>query len=257
MTLSLLLLPAVGGYWFLTHWNYTRYQAVRESGYRLLFRSAVVGLFLSFLSRIITLPLEGRCTLFSSLWESFLREPFPLEVLFQDPFSVEVLLSLVLAVVLPVFFNAFYDDQKGAERAAKEAGDHIELLIQESIDDQVPVEVTLRNRKIYIGLGLESGIGTNSESDVALIPIYSGYRDEKTLNLNIEIDYLSVIWEFLEYDKRRRSDDDADRWSSEEFRVVIPVTEVVSARLFDEELYDDFAEPEGQTEEDWDEDDWE
>ena len=134
---------------------------------------------------------------------------------------------------------------------------HIELLIQESIDDQVPVEVTLRNRKIYIGLGLESGIGTNSESDVALIPIYSGYRDEKTLNLNIEIDYLSVIWEFLEYDKDQSSDDDADRWISEEFRVVIPVTEVVSARLFDEELYDDFVELEDQTDEDLDEDDWE
>ena len=44
---------------------------------------------------------------------------------------------------------------------------------------------------------------------------------------------------------------------SEEFRVVIPVTEIVSARLFDEELYDEFAELEGQTEEDWEDDDWE
>ena len=86
-----------------------------------------------------------------------------LEDLFQEPFTVEVLLSLVLAVCLPGVLNAFYDDHKGAERAAVEAGDHIELLIQESIDDQVPVEVTLRNRKIYIGLGLEGGIGTRAE----------------------------------------------------------------------------------------------
>ena len=180
-----------------------------------------------------------------------------LEDLFQEPFTVEVLLSLVLAVCLPGVLNAFYDDHKGAERAAVEAGDHIELLIQESIDDQVPVEVTLRNRKIYIGLGLEDGIGTSSESDIALIPMYSGYRDEETLNLKIEIDYLSAIWEFLEYDEGGSSDEDIDRWSSEEFRVVIPVTEIVSARLFDEELYDEFAELEGQTEEDWEDDDWE
>ncbi len=180
-----------------------------------------------------------------------------LEDLFQEPFTVEVLLSLVLAVCLPGVLNAFYDDHKGAERAAVEAGDHIELLIQESIDDQVPVEVTLRNRKIYIGLGLEGGIGTSSESDIALIPMYSGYRDEETLNLKIEIDYLSAIWEFLEYDEGGSSDEDIDRWSSEEFRVVIPVTEIVSARLFDEELYDEFAELEGQTEEDWEDDDWE
>ena len=174
-----------------------------------------------------------------------------LEALFQEPFTVEVLLGLVLAVLLPFVFNAFYDDHKGAERAAVEAGDHIELLIQESIDDQVPVEVTLRNRKIYIGLGLEIGIGTSSESDIALIPMYSGYRDEGTLNLNIETDYLSAIWEFVEYDEGSSSDEDTDSWSSEEFRVVIPVTEVVSARLFDEELYDEFVEMEDEPEEDW------
>ena len=162
-----------------------------------------------------------------------------------------MLLGLVLAVLLPFVFNAFYDDHKGAERAAVEAGDHIELLIQESIDDQVPVEVTLRNRKIYIGLGLEIGIGTSSESDIALIPMYSGYRDEGTLNLNIETDYLSAIWEFVEYDEGSSSDEDTDSWSSEEFRVVIPVTEVVSARLFDEELYDEFVEMEDEPEEDW------
>ena len=36
MTLALLLLPAVGGYWFVTHWNLTRFQAVRDSGYHVL-----------------------------------------------------------------------------------------------------------------------------------------------------------------------------------------------------------------------------
>ena len=71
------------------------------------------------------------------------------------------------------------------------------------------------------------------------------------LNLNIEIDYLSVIWEFVEYDEGSSSDEDTDSWSSEEFRVVIPVTEVVSARLFDEELYDEFVEMEDEPEEDW------
>ena len=74
--------------------------------------------------------------------------------------------------------------------------------------------------------------------------MYSGCRDEETLSLTIEIDYLSVIWEFVEYDEGGSLNDDVDSWSSEEFRVVIPVTEVVSARLFDEELYDEFAEME-------------
>ena len=186
----------------------------------------------SFLSRVITLLLESRQAPFAGFWESHFQELFPLETLFQEPFTPEVLLTSILAFLLPVVLNLFYDDHSGAEKAAIEAGDHVELLIQESIDDQMPVEVTLRNRKIYIGLGLESGIGTSSDSDIALVPMYSGYRAEDTLNLNIETDYLPVIWELAEYD--------VEEWSLDEFRVVIPVTEVVSARLFDEELYDEF-----------------
>ena len=250
MTLSILLLPAVGGYWFLTHWNYTRYQAVRESGYRLLFRSAVAGIFLSFVSRIITLFLQERWPPISEFWDLHFRKIVAVEAIFQEPFTLEVILSLGLVVLLPSLLNVFYKDDRGAERAAREAGDHVELLIQESINDQLPVEVTLRNRKVYIGLGLESGIGTSSESDIALIPMYSGYRKEGTLNLNIEIDYLPVISDFVKCDEEQTLEATGERRSSEEFRIVIPVTEVVSARLFDEEVYDKFVENDNESEED-------
>ena len=44
MSLALLVLPAVGGYWFVTHFNFTRFQAVREPGYHILFRSVLFGI---------------------------------------------------------------------------------------------------------------------------------------------------------------------------------------------------------------------
>ena len=47
MGLGLFLVPTVGGYWFLTHCNYTRYRAFRDSGYHVLFSSAFVGALLS------------------------------------------------------------------------------------------------------------------------------------------------------------------------------------------------------------------
>ena len=250
MTLSILLLPAVGGYWLLTHWNYTRYQAVRESGYRLLFRSAVSGFFLFFISRIFVVILQERWRPFvSELWDFHFGEIVVVEEIFQEPFTLEVILSLGLAVLLPRFLNIFYKEGRGAERAAREAGDHVELLVQESINDQMPIEVTLRSRKVYIGLGLESGIGTSSGSDIALIPMYSGYRNEGTLDLSIDIDYLSVIWDFVKFDESQTSEVAGERRDSERFRVVIPVTEVVSARLFDEKVYDEFAENSNESEE--------
>ena len=46
MGLGLFLVPTIGGYWFLTHLNYTRYRAYRDSGYHVLFSSAFAGAWL-------------------------------------------------------------------------------------------------------------------------------------------------------------------------------------------------------------------
>ncbi len=230
MTLSLLLLPAVGGYWFLSHCNYTRFRVVRDSGYHVLFRSAVAGIVLYFIARAITLFLEARWLYLPGLWNSH----------FPAPFSLEVMLSLLLALFLPMLFNVLYSEERGAEKTARDFGDHTELLIAESIKGQVPVEISLRNRKVYIGLAIESGIGASADSDIKVIPIYSGYRDEETLDLHIVTDYLPIIWEYAEENEDGEAGGDGESWSSEEFRVVIPLTEIVSARLFDEEVYDRF-----------------
>lgn len=38
-----LLIPALGGYWFLTKTDVTRYGVARQSGYHLFFKSAFAG----------------------------------------------------------------------------------------------------------------------------------------------------------------------------------------------------------------------
>ena len=232
------MLPAVGGYWLLTNWNYTRFQLVRDSGYHVLFRSAVTGFVLFSLARTITLFLEARWRDVSELWDLH----------YLAPFSLEVILSFLLAFLLPIVFNVFYSRQSGAEKAAQDSGDHTELLIAESIERQLPVEISLRNRKVYIGLAIESGIGSGSDSDIAIIPLYSGYRDEETLDLHIETDYLPIIWNYVNEDEeedaqeeeRGDEEEDGENWIPEEFRVVLPLSEIASGRLFDEEVYDKF-----------------
>jgi len=43
MPFNVLLLPLLGGYLFLTHWNRTRFDTKRYSGERLIFHAAVAG----------------------------------------------------------------------------------------------------------------------------------------------------------------------------------------------------------------------
>lgn len=52
MGLGLLLIPTLGGYWLLTRLYYTRYGVLRDSGYHVLFKSAIAGCSLFVVSRL-------------------------------------------------------------------------------------------------------------------------------------------------------------------------------------------------------------
>ena len=223
MGLGLLLIPAIGGYWFLTHLHYTRYRAVRDSGYHLLFRSAFVGLVLFGLAYGIVLLLNHLTPQFVSRWDGYV----------PIPHSAPAVLSVLLGFLLPIPLNWVYGAERAAQKAAKSSGDLVELLIAESIADQKLVELSLKSGKSYIGLALESGIERQqSEPDVALIPMLSGYRDKETRELAITTDYPLVIERALE------------SWglNYEDFRIVVPMSEIVSARLFFPEAYELFRE---------------
>ena len=223
MGFGLLLVPAVGGYWLLTHWHYTSFRAARDSGYHLLFRSAAVGFLLYVLSHLVVLC---ACWVDPDLfrgWERFIGEPF----------TPEVVLSLALGLVAPYALDIFCDKEECARMAAREFGDHIELLLDRAMRDQRLIEVNLQTRRTYVGLAMESGIGKSGDADLVVLPVYSGHRDEKTLSLTLDTNYFPVL-------ERRLLDvqlSPRDRRSAD-FLVTIPLEEVVSARLFDKAVYD-------------------
>ena len=223
MGLGWFLVPAIGGYWFLTHLHYTRYRAARDSGYHLLFRSALVGVFLYVFAQGIVFTLNNWLPEVSALWQPYL----------PDPYSDAAILSVALGFALPWAGNRFFNEAQAARKVAQDSGDFIELLIADSIESQELVELSLRNRKVYIGLALAGGIGKSVAGDVMLIPMNSGYRDKDTRELKITTHYAAVIKQSLEKQPAL---------SDEDFRIVIPMSEIVSARLFFPEAYELFQE---------------
>ena len=85
----------------------------------------------------------------------------------------------------------------------------------------------MSNGKAYIGSPRESGLTVTGESDIAIVPLASGYRDEKK-TLAITTHYASTVYELV-YEKQRLSYDD--------FQVILPLKEVASARYFDTDAY--------------------
>ena len=218
MNLGLFLLPVLGGYLFLTRAYFTRYDTIRNSGYHLFFRSAAAGLGLGVAAHLLLFFLEECFPLIRESWKPYL----------PSEYDDTAILSLALGLVLPFLFNLYHDRKKEAERTAKKRGSFIELLIADSYTRRKPVELSLRSGKSYVGFAIgftvEGGVIRRDESDIALIPIASGYRHNDTKELEITTNYAPVI---QKWSKEKKSDSSAN-----DFRIVFPISEVVSARIF-------------------------
>ena len=220
MGLGLLLIPSLGGYWFLRHANVTRYEIYRQSGYHLLFQSAIAGIVLAAVGHVITLVIYHFDPQIRTAWYS----EIPVEYLDT------AILSVLLSLVLPLIINLFYHRDRAAKRTAKRYGDLMELIISDSIERQTMVEMSLQNGKSYIGYALESSIAKQVSSDIAIAPVASGYRSEDKRELHITTHYAPVI-------RRWRGDDSSIDDVIRDFRVVISRREVCSIRPFDPRVY--------------------
>ena len=95
MGLGLLLVPALAGYLFLSWFNATRYSLPRETGYHVVFRSAIAGVFLFFIARLFVVLANAVAPEIGSSWKPII----PLD------YSGTAAITLILAAVLPPIIN--------------------------------------------------------------------------------------------------------------------------------------------------------
>ena len=214
MNFGVLFIPALGGYWLLTRTYFWRFQTRRESGYSLFFASAAAGTILLGVARLITSLAEGRCPEVEKIWATY--APFD--------YSGTIFVSALVALAVPPLMNRLVGEYAAAKKSAKDNGDLIEWVIQDSLDRRALVEITTKSGKSYIGFARESGITAQGETDVGLIPLASGYRRPATRELVITTRYATAL--------RRCLDSDSPDMRFEDFQVVLPTSEIVSARLF-------------------------
>lgn len=155
------------------------------------------------------------------------------ETLVPAPINSVQVLSLLLSLPVPSIGNLFTSQKDAARRVANENGRMMELLIVDSIERNELVEVSLASRKSYIGLALKNKVTSLGDSDVSIIPMASGYRDQLTQELKITIFYAPVF--------QKKPDDKTDT-DFNDFRIVIPFSEIVSIRLFKPDAYKKFQE---------------
>ena len=222
MGLGLLLVPALAGYLSLRWCNATRYSLVRETGYHMVFQSAIAGALLFFVARLVVLFADRLAPAIGQYWKAIL----PLD------YAGTAATTFLLAALIPLILNRFakFDRLKAQESAARAAGDQISLIIDQAILEGRFVEVSLESGKSYVGSPIQGTFGHRDDGDVAIVPIASGYRDPETRDLIMTTNYAPAITQLTGSQLR-------------DLKVAFPMRVIVSARLFDQDLYVAFGEP--------------
>jgi hypothetical protein len=106
-------------------------------------------------------------------------------------------------------------------------GSQLEKFFYETITHRLPVSISLDNRKVYVGYVWRLAPLDPHRADdyaVRLLPVRSGYRDEKTLELHFTTRYTEVY--------RQIGSGELGGVNHEDFLIVLPIKNIVSANLF-------------------------
>lgn len=220
MPFNVLLLPLLGGYVFISTWNRTRFDARRYSGHRLIFHSAIAGaVFLALAFAGKTMVAHERPDLYVT-WRSWV--PYPGTGTATGAFLV--------GVVAPRVLNLFQKREDQASAVVERWGDFLEILLLRAMNDVSQVAVTLSSGKVYIGYVTGSFDHAYDRRYMRLWPTLSGYRDPVTQEMRLTTLY-AEYYETLEDEKASLA---------ESFQVVVPISSIVSANLFDPDVFGAF-----------------
>ena len=225
MPFNVLILPLLGGYFFVTHWNCTRFVARRSTGERLLFYSAAAGVVFLVIAFVITRLLLIYFPGLDRQWHDFVG--------FEYAGTSLLALTMGVSVWWPLNELCF-ERPKEAIRVLTSWNNFLELLLYKAQDDPKLVLLTLSNRKVYIGAIVSSFDPVNDRKYIEFLPMRSGYRTEDSLEMVLTTDYTDV------YAMMIRDDPRVSTKGIEDFRIVIPVAEVVTVSYFDPKIYEMF-----------------
>lgn len=180
MPYNILLLPLIGGYFFIHRWNRTKFRALRLDKERLLFHASLAGivlLLLAFLLEALIPPFIPCVTWFPCLP----KLPFQ--------YTGVSSLALVMGWFLPPLLNLIWKVETESKRIIDEDGDPFEQLINGALDAAKPVMLTLKGGKVYVGFVVSSFVPAREQRTIRIAPLRSGYRDDKEQRVYFTTDY--------------------------------------------------------------------
>lgn len=224
------LVPALAGYLLMYGMNYTRAELARLAGHHLLFHSALAGIALFIVAGVLVDVAEGiapwLCPTLLQVWGKVVS-------LIPVPWPETTIVATMLAIMILSIANKRIGKFDAYVKTAYQMGEEIEALVSEAMEDIRQIEVSLRSGKSYVGFPVRIGTSpfAGRRSDVSVFPMLSGHRCKKTKELVVTKNYAPVLLNHM---------DDINAW--DDYRIVLPASEIVSVRPFDDDLWSKFQQ---------------
>lgn len=252
MWVVFILLVLCLGYLKLTSTPFGKAMLRRSQGWEAYAHLAKNGIELLVYGFLLTVMLAAALCAIAALayilanFMGFEKNPYELV---YDFFTYNLFRGISLFEALVVMFSYLYyvgkykngKEEQGWKESFKNQ-DAILHVILEAAETQTPLRISLKSRKVYIGLVESEQFERVDLDNVVIIPYLSGHRDKDTLQIVLDHNYFSVY-------KKNNILEAANFKRLSKFRVVIRLDEVESLSLFDVSYYSDFHGSSPETDE--------
>lgn len=232
LSINIILIPVLGGFLFVKYSYLTRFRSIRDNGYVILFKSAVVGLFFYGVSFLFwrAAILDANANPAIPEWINFLHD------FFGYPLLVPALFSLTLMGLACVATNYVLDKDEMKKRVIKQDDDALEVTILNAYLDKKYILVSLDNRKVYVGKVTDTYFRVNDEiRSILVVPFFSSYRKTEELIL-----HLTTFYGHIYRDIAHKPDQFDVKIS--DFSIAIRYDHIISVSPFDPKTYARFRE---------------
>ncbi|RAU37781.1 hypothetical protein V1599_13030 [Enterobacter sp. ECC-175] len=239
MGTAIFMVLMVCGYWYTSRDLSTRFKIKRSFGWDVYFLVALYGCIFVLQGVIATgllwlllLALSAADNTFHFSSERYANW----QMEFMNWSFLGIQAPVVLMLAFTILFCLYRSNWAGSarldgsgrkklyQRLAQSSG--IEQLLYQCMEEGELAQVTLKSRRIYIGMIHTATLEYEKTANIVLIPMLSGYRDVKTMSMRIENNYSA--W----YDAHGITLDSEPR-SAMAFRKVIMLSHIESLSLFD------------------------
>lgn len=239
MGTAIFMVLMVCGYWYTSRDLSTRFKIKRSFGWDVYFLVALYGCIFV-LQGVIATGLLWLLLLGLSLADNrfhFTSQHYAnWQIDFMNWSFLGIQAPVILMLAFAIIFCLYRSNWAGSarldgegrkqlyKRLARSSG--IEQLLYQCMEEGELAMVTLKSRRIYIGMIHTATLEYEKTANIVLIPMLSGYRDGKKMDMRIEHNYSK--W-YAENDITL----DSEPRSAMAFRRVIMLDQIESLSLFD------------------------